>query len=338
MSNVLETQENTQPQPMDVDEAADALLKRWEDAEEPSEQATEEATELNQEADDLEQEELEEDQTDEEAETDPDEEVDEDDSDEDEEEIEEVELTDDTLIEISIDGATKQASIKELKRLYGQEASLTRKSQEVADQRKKAEDNIGKTDAVLTQMLERAEARYKPYSEVDMLLASKNMNDADFAQLRKEAQDAHDDLKFVQEQSDDFYKQLKTQQQEQMQEAAKEAVKVLEQDIPDWNNQLYDDIRSYAIGQGLVAEEVNNIVSPDVIKIINKARLFDQAKKVTTTKKKRVVKKVLKSNKAPATAAQTKNKRVKDAEARMLAGNANDLDDIADVLLSRWEA
>ena len=60
------------------------------------------------------------------------------------------ELTDETLIDILVDGETQQASIKDLKRLYGQEASLTRKSQEVAAQRKEAEDNIGKTDAILT--------------------------------------------------------------------------------------------------------------------------------------------------------------------------------------------
>ena len=45
MSNVLETQENQQPIYDDVSDAADALLKRWEDAgDQPSEQATEEAT------------------------------------------------------------------------------------------------------------------------------------------------------------------------------------------------------------------------------------------------------------------------------------------------------
>ena len=76
-------------------------------------------------------------------------------------------------------------------------------------------------------------------------------------------------------------------------------MKVLEQDIPEWNNQLYDDIRSYAVSQGLPEDQVNSYVDPVVIKLINKARLFDQAKQVTTTKKKRVAKKVLKTSKAP---------------------------------------
>ena len=121
-----------------------------------------------------------------------------------------------------------------------------------------------------------------------------------------------------------------------MQEAASDAVKVLQEQIPDWNNQLYDDIRAYAVGQGLSQAEVDNYVDPVVISILHKARLFDQAKQVTTTKKKRVAKKVLKSKKAPATDAQVKAKRMKDAKAKMRE-RGNDIDDIADILLTRWE-
>ena len=186
-------------------------------------------------------------------------------------------------------------------------------------------------------MLEQAEEQYKPYAEVDMLLASKSMDDADFAQLRKEAQTAHDNLKFLQEEADGFYRELQQQQTNQLQEAARDAVKVLEKDISDWSNQLYDDIRAYAIAQGLPEEQVNNYVDPNVIKILNKARLFDQAKQVTTVKKKRVAKKVLKSKKAPPTAAQSKAQRLQDAEKRLMTANGNDLDDVADLILRRWE-
>jgi hypothetical protein len=340
MDNVQTSQEQ-QPQALDVDEAADALLKRWEDADDqPSDQATEEATaQDNNETKDVQEQEdeaIEEvELDDEDEEIDPEEEEETEDQEDDEEET--VEVDDDTLIEISVEGETKQASIKDLKRLYGQEASLTRKSQEVAAQRKEAEDNIGKTDAILQRMVQKAEERYQPYSEVDMILASKNLDDADFTQLRKEAQDAHNDLKFIKEEANSFYDGLKQQQQAAMQDAAKEAVKVLEQDVPDWNNQLYDDIRSYAIGLGLPEEQVNNYVDPVVIKVLNKARLYDQAKQVTTTKKKRVAKKVLKSNKSPANNAQLKAKRIQDAEAKLAQSAGSDIDDIAEVLLKRWE-
>lgn len=339
MSNVQQSQEQEKPIYEDLASASDALLSRWSDASEPSDPATEEATaEVTEETEDDQQEqEIQEEVEldDEDEEVDPDE-LQDTETDQEEEAEEEVELDDDTLIELMVDGESKQASIKDLKRLYGQEASLTRKSQEVAAQRKQAEENIGKTDAIMQKLMQQAEERYKPYSEVDMLLASKSMDDADFAQLRKEAQDAADNLKFVKEEADAFYQDIQNQRQQQMQEAASNAVKVLQEQIPDWNNQLYDDIRAYAVGQGLAQAEVDNYVDPVVISILHKARLFDQAKQVTTTKKKRVAKKVLKSKKAPATDAQVKAKRMKDAKAK-LRERGNDIDDIADILLSRWE-
>ena len=163
------------------------------------------------------------------------------------------------------------------------------------------------------------------------------MDEADFAQLRKEAQLAFDDLKFLQDEADGFYQTIQEQQQQQMAEAAQEAVKVLQSDIPEWSQQLYDEIRNYAVSQGLPAEQVDNYVDPNVIKILNKSRLYDQAKQVTTTKKKRVAKKVIKSKKAPPSDSQVKARRMKDAEARLKTAKVTDMDDIADFILSRWE-
>ena len=189
---------------------------------------------------------------------------------------------------------------KTLKRLFGQEQSLTRKSQAVAQQRKQAEDALQKTDAVLQAMLQKAEERYKPYSEVDMLVASKTMDDADFAALRKEAQLAHDDVRFLKEEADNFYGEIQQQQQAAQKEAAREAVKVLQENIPEWSNEMYNDIRGYAIAQGLPEDQVNTIVDPIVIQILNKSRLYDQGKRVATVKKKAATKKkVLRSQKAP---------------------------------------
>ena len=258
MNNVLDTQnEDQKPVYDDIDSASDALLARWQDAEQLSENPEEEATaqvEEETEAPEQEEEILDEvEMDDDEDDIDPEDEEEAEDAEEDEV----IELNDDTLIDILVDGETQQASIKDLKRLYGQEASLTRKSQETAKQRKEAEEQLGKTSAIFQKMLEKAEARWKPYEEVDMLVASRTMDTDDFAQLRREAQEAHDDLKFFQEEADSFFKEIQEQQQLQLQEAAREAVKVLEADIPDWNTDLYNDIRSYAVAQGLPEEQVN---------------------------------------------------------------------------------
>lgn len=331
-----------------IDDAADAILGNWDDAEELSDEenqeATEETTAETEVEDSVETEDETEDLESDEDDEDPEEEVVEDEEDdqetdedeEDEQEEEAVNLDDDTLVEISVDGDVKQASIKDLKRLYGQEASLTRKSQEMASQRKSADEQLQKADASLQAMLNRAQERYKPYSEVDMLVASKNMSAEDFTALRAEAKQAEDDLKFLSEEADQFYGYVKEQQQAAKAEEAKECIKVLQKEVPDWSNALYNDIRQYAISQGLPEESVNQYADPNVIMLLNKARMFDQTKKVATVKKAKAAKKVLRSKKAPPTKSDIKRQKQQKNIERLQA-NGNDLDNIADVLLSNWE-
>ena len=318
----------------------DAILARWStDAPEtePSQDESEEATaeELpTEEEDEPELEELEELDEASEEEDDAD---DVEDETEDEQDVDsDVDISDETEVEFTVAGEVHTSTIGQLKRLAGQEASLTRKSQELARQRKDAEDVSNRSHVVLQRLLADAQERAKPYEEVDMLVASRTMDADDFAQLRKEAQDAQSQLKFLQEEADTFYKDLQQQQQTAMKQAAGEAVKVLQETIPDWSNSLYNDIRSYAVAQGLPQEQVDQYVDPIVIQLLNKARLFDQGKRVATVKKKTAAKKkVLRSKKAPANAqtraAAKRDKAIDDIR------NSRDNEDIADAILKRWE-
>ena len=353
MSNV-QNREATQPTVYDdISDAADAILDRWADGEdlsdnneeleatdEPSNEETEEDTSDTQDDDEQDYEEVEE--TDEDPDTDDTEDQDEPETEEEDDETE-VLLSDDTMVEIQVDGEVKQASLKDLKRLHGQEASLTRKSQEVAAKRKEAEEALGKAHISYQKLLERAEARMKPYNEVDMLVASRQMSAEDFAAFRRESQEAEKDLKFLQEEADAFYKDAQAQQQKQVQEAATECIRVLKNDLPDWGDELYNSIRSYAVSQGLPQEQVDQYVDPQVIKILNKARLYDQTKVTAETKKAKakVIKtkqskgRVLKAKKSPPT--RSDDQRAKQQKARERLRNSTDIDDVTDALLSRWE-
>ena len=360
MSNVQEA--NLEPQSLDLDEAADAILDRWSDGEILSDEEDQEATpeDVDETPDDdgdfEEDEDVSEDDDDTEADPDEDEDTDEDDDEGDEDDADEEEaeeeaeaegVTDETLIEISIDGETKQASVKDLKRLYGQEASLTRKSQEVATKRKEAEEALVNADNTYRTLMERAEARFKPYSELDMLVASRNLSNEDFTQLRQDAKAAEDDLKFLTEEANSFYQNAQGNAQAQLQAQAKECSRVLEQDIEGWGNDLYNDIRSYAVKQGLPQDQVDKYVDPGVIKILNKARMYDELKATAGTKKAKAVtstgpkskKKVLRSKKAPVTQDEGNRARIKKSQSKLISNGsrAGDLDDIADALLARWE-
>ena len=351
MDNV-QVSEEPQPRNLDLDDAETAILNRWEDAETLSDEGQEATDEPREEDEDETSEDQSEIQDDETEQTEDEDDEDPDQSEEPETDGEdEVELSgidDETQVEIIVDGETQRVSIAALKRLHGQEASLTRKSQDLAAQRKQADAALQKADISYQKLLERAEARAKPYSEVDMLVASRQMDADDFAKLRAEAKAAEADLKFLREESDAFYRDAQAQQAKLHQQAASECVKVLQAQMPDWGNDLYNDIRSYAVSQGLPQEQVDQYVDPQVIMLLNKARLYDQTKATAETKKakSKVIrakdgnkgKKILRSTKSPVSD-DSAVRRAKKAQ-QMLRSNPSrngDADDIAEALLARWE-
>ena len=341
---------NSEPQALDVDDAADAILGRWDDGETLSEVEVEDAT-----SEDLAETEVDEDEIDDEEDDqdeleleDPDEDgtededVDDDIDEDDEEDDEPLAASDDQIVDISVNGESKKVSVKDLKRLYGQEASLTKKSQDLATQRKQSEEQLAQTQMSYQKLLERAEARYKPYADIDMLVASREMDAETFSQLRQDAKQAEDDLKFLQEESGQLVSQAQQQHQQATREAAADCVKVLQEQLPDWGNELYSDIRDYAVKSGLPKDQVDQYTDPQVIMLINKARLYDQSKESANSKKAKAKlkksksgKKVLSSKKAPPSK-KTIQKANQQKQMDMLSG-AKDLDDIADALMSRWE-
>ena len=346
--------DNSQPQNLDVDEAAEAILGRWDDGEtlsEVDEDATsEDLNETEVTEDGLDNEDTEEDDESDDNLDDPDdtgelddEDVETDDEDEDEDDEEPLAASDDQIVDINVNGESKQVSVKDLKRLYGQEASLTKKSQDLANQRKQSDESLAQTQLSYQKLLERAEARFKPYADIDMLVASRQMDPDTFAQLRQDAKQAEEDLTFLKEESNTLVSQQQQQFAEQSKEAAANCVQVLQEQLPDWGNELYSDIRNYAVKSGLPQEQVDQYTDPQVIMLINKARLYDQSKqsakskkaKAKLTKSKSGKTKVLSSKKAPQSSKSIQ--RAKQKKQMDGLSDAKDLDDIADVLLSRWE-
>ena len=353
MSDVQKTE--SEPRALDLSDAADAILNRWEDAEKPSENEEVEATTEDVDETDVEEveiEEAEELEDDEEYEADPDEETeDEEDDDEDEEEddtTEEVKVaSDDTVVELKVNGETKQVSVKDLKRLAGQEASLTRKSQDLADQRKIAEEDFVRTTASYNKLLDRAKERLKPYSDMDMMIAQTQMDNETFAQLRQDAKQAEEDVKFLEEESNALLNDMQAKRQSAVQAAAKDCIRVLEDTMPDWGNEMYNDIRTYAVKNGLPQNEVDQYTDPNVIMLINKARLYDESKATAQSKKAKakVIKKtkktkVLSSKKSPPTKTQIKKANAEKAQQKLRDNPkyGGGMDDIADALMARWES
>ena len=335
---------------LDILETSDALLSRWTDVEKPSDEtetkAKEQISDKEEETTEAEPEieEPTEDQIDEEEiedlDVEEDEDVDEDEADkEDDEDSKEKEvLAEDALVEVKVGDETNQVSVKELTRLYGQEKALTQKSQQLSSQKKQIEQDGLKYANALETLVKRAEERWKPYSEVDFLVASKKMEANEFQQLRSEANSAFQDYKFLTEEADNFAKQIKEQQETQLKEQAREAVKVLERDIPNWNNELYNKVRSYAVAEGMEKTIVDQIVDPVAIKLIHKSRLYDEAKKKASIKKKaKPTTKVLKKSVSTDAIKEDAKRNKKNTNAKRILKAGNDFDLVADALMERWE-
>jgi len=355
MADVQKTE--SEPRALDLNDAADAILNRWEDAEKPSENEEVEATTEDvdetdveevetEEAEDLEEVEDYEPDPEEEEDVAEDVEVDDEDEEEDEDAEEAKVASDDTIVEVKVNGETQQVSVKDLKRLAGQEASLTRKSQDLAEQRKIAEEDFARTNAAYQKLLERAEDRFKPYKDMDMMIAQSQMDAETFAQLRQDARQAEEDVKFLKEESDSLLKDMQAKRQSAVQAAAKDCIRVLEDSMPDWGNDLYNDIRSYAVKQGLPQHEVDQYTDPNVIMLINKARLYDETKASAQSKKakakvvkKTKKKKVLSSKKSPPTKTQIKKANAEKARQKLRENPkyGGGMDDVTDALMARWE-
>lgn len=318
-----------------IDDAASAFLKRYEDEGTPppddeEEIATSETEEDPETSEDDEEELLLEDE--EESEEDP--------SDTDEEESAKKVASDDDEVEIKVGDDTLKASVKDLKRLYGQEAALTRKAQELSAVRKGVETQGLKATATLQKLYQSALDKAKQFDGIDLFKANRELPPEVFEILQKDMKDAKDQVAFFEQEIDGFFKEVQAAQMETVKEQAKAAVQVLQEKIPQWSGELYDEIRNYAVDKGMPVELVNSIVEPSAIILIHEAMLYNKAKlraqkaksAVKKAVKKAVPKKVLKSSGNPVNVATKKGEAIKK-----MRQSGGDIDSAAAAFLARWE-
>lgn len=243
---------------------------------------------------------------------------------------------DEAVVRVTVDGEERTVPVKDLKRLFGQEASLTRKSQEVAQVRKSAEEEGARFTLATQKLMERAGERFKPYAEIDWTIAAKTLDNEEYIALRQEAQAAYQDLKFLKEEFDGAFKATQDARQTQNIEAAKEAVAVLKRDIPNWSQETYTGVIDYAANNGLDRDFIAQVTDANVIKLLHKAMSYDMAKERAATKRKAATSKhtMKSSNKRPTAALGKPDGK---AELAKLAKSGSQ-DDAAALLLSRWNS
>lgn len=249
--------------------------------------------------------------------------------------------SEDALVKIKVDGQEVTASIKDLKRLYGQEASLTRKSQEAAQIKQRAEESGTKYVAGLENLLKRAQEQAAPYANINFLALTKdpNVSSEELSALSDAANKAFDNVRYLETELDGVIKTSNEQRQQQLMVAAKESIKVLtdpKTGISGWNEQLYNDIRRFAVDSGMNEQVVNEMVDPTAFKILHMAMQYQKGKTAVTKTKKvdKTPKRIIKGT-PDETIKKSKTSQKTDAFKR--AAQTGHVDDAAEAFLSRWE-
>jgi hypothetical protein len=302
------------------DDAVAALTQRW----------TEEEDEDEPQSDPGEPED-EEEASDEEAGNSDDGEADEDESDDDAPSTREA--TDDDEVKVRVGDEDHVVKVKDLKRLFGQEAALTKKSQALAAERKAAIEAAQVNAHALDRLFTKSAEKLQKYQGIDWALAAKELDQESYSALREEAQSAFNEHQFFIQEVQGFQGRQQEIIQQTLRAQAKVANEILADAIPEWGDRLYGEVRSYAIDLGMEAEVVNNLTDPAAIQIIHKAMLYDRAHKTVAEKvtkaKAKTPKKVLK---AGSRMAPTKQK----AAMAKFQSTGSDDDAIA-ALLERWK-
>lgn len=248
--------------------------------------------------------------------------------------------SDDAVVKIKVDGEVVEASVKDLKRLYGQEASLTRKSQEAAALKQKAEETGAKYVAGLEAMLNRAKEQAAPYANLNFLALTKdpNVSPEELTALSDAANRAFDNVRYLETELDGVLRSAQEERQKQMMAQARETIKILSDPktgIPGWSEKMYNDIRGFAVNVGMPEQVVNELVDPVAFKILHMAMQYEKGKTAINKTKKidKTPKRIIKGT--PEEVVKQAKVAPKKAVMKRLEATGS-VDDAADAFMSRW--
>jgi len=229
---------------------------------------------------------------------------------------------------VKIDGEDVKVNEEELLAGYSRTADYTRKSQVLAEQRKKVDDELTATQQERQRLQSQLEQLSKANeSEIDKLKNTdwerlKLTNQTEYL-LKK---DRYDDLlaqqKAIDEQTQKVEQQKADEFRKKWNESLEENKKLIVKKIPkyfdpDEGMKLQNKIREFGISEGLSNEELDAMIDARAVNILYKAMLYDQLQKTKiSSKKSKVVPKVQRPG-TPSTRAEVSTEKVKAHRARL---------------------
>jgi cytochrome oxidase Cu insertion factor (SCO1/SenC/PrrC family) len=329
-----------QPNQGSIEEAHDALLGLMNPEGELLQEEEATPTEEEESIEETQDESLEE-ESEEESEK-PEEEIEEGDEEETEESDEEVEDEPDVYA-VTVNGEEREVTINELLKGYSRQSDYTKKTQELAEQRKGFE---GTQQQVATE-LQQIQLERQQYVHTLQNLIEGSMGNLDkFSNVDWESLKANDPIEFVtkreefreaQEKIQHLQREQQEAQQRQAQESQKQHQEILKQEhaalierVPEWGKPekqkaLAKELRSYATSVGFSDEELNSLIDHRSIMVLLKASKYDQLQNADLkTKKVKNKPKLVRAGKGKPTNADSKSKRSAKMKRLQQTGRVDD--------------
>jgi len=248
---------------------------------------------------------------------------------------------------IKVDGKDVEVTLDELQAGYSRQADYTRKSQVLAEQRKKADEELAATQqerqhylSQLEQFNTQADAKIKEFSSTDWTKL-KEEDPTEYMLKRDQYRELQDNKRMVEDEQKNL--QLKSQQEHEAkwQEELGRQQDIMAQRLPEWVDpdkgpKLKQNIKSFAVKKGFTEQEVNSLIDARSVDVLHKAMLYENllAAKISN-KKTKVVPKVQKPG-SPPTKGEISGDKLKAQRARLKrSGHVNDASKLIESLMTK---
>ena len=222
---------------------------------------------------------------------------------EDEEESEEFdEEEEEALYAVRVDGEEQEVTLEELLKGYSRQSDYTKKTQDVANERREVESLQEQYNSELAQI----QAERQQYMEaLTNIIQNSNMdqfanvdwnslkeNDPiEYVTKREEYREAQERIQGLQQQQAQAAQRQSHEDRLVHQRTIREEYGKLVDAIPKWSDEEYRNkqtasLRSYAANNGFTAEELNSLVDHRSILVLMKAQKYDSLQKADVKSKK----------------------------------------------------
>ena len=206
----------------------------------------------------------------------------------------------DAKVAVKIDGADTEVSFGDLIKGYSTEQSLSKKGRELGEARKaletEREEKIGELDNIATAssaiMLQGEQGLAKQYGELEAQIekARKDGDTYELSDLKDKREQVQKDYWKARKQREGLQQAVAKQKEEvqtkQWQEQLDHFHKEIPNMIPDFNDKVANDIRDFAVAEGIKPEILDQITDPAIVKFVDDYRRLKSGVKKGVAKRK----------------------------------------------------